>query len=216
MGFRYGCFLSYRHGDEQMVTLVENIRDALVNELNLYLDIKEVFQDKKDIGPGNWVRETISLGICQSVVMILVYTPKYFSTARLFCSSELEGMLRLEERRAKKAGLPKQSIVIPIMLRGEVADLPHDLKNRNPVDLTGLSMATPEVLRNIENMQKIRDIAKRVHGLLTSMEKTGKTFCDDCSSFFIFDENDPAEKQKLQDFVSKYKTTAWQPEFVIS
>ena len=45
-----------------MVTLVENIRDAPVNELNLYLDTKEVFQDKKDIGPGNWVRETISLG----------------------------------------------------------------------------------------------------------------------------------------------------------
>lgn len=216
MDFKYGCFLSYRHGDEQMVTLVQNIREALVNELDLYLDIQEVFQDKDDIGPGNWVRETISAGICQSVVMILVYTPKYFSPIRLFCSSELEGMLRLEDTRSKKAAMAKPSMVIPILLRGDVADLPSDLKNRNPVDLTGLSMASPEVLRNPDNMQKIREIAKKIHGLLTQMENTGSTFCDDCNNFLILDENAPADKQKIENFVSKYKAPVWQPEFVIS
>lgn len=216
MDFKFGCFLSYRHGDEQMTTLVENIREALANELDMYLDIKEVFQDKGDIGPGNWVRETISEGLCQSVVMILVYTPKYFSPMRLFCSSELEGMLRLEDARAKKLGLAKPSMIIPILLRGIDSDLPQDLQNRNPVDLTGLSMASPEVMRNPENMAKIREVAKKIHALLDKLEGTGKNFCETCADFLILDEGLPADRKKIETFVTEYKTSEWKPEFVIS
>lgn len=199
-----------------MATLVENIREALANELDMYIDIEKVFQDKDDIGPGNWVRETISAGLCQSVAMILIYTPKYFSPMRLFCSSELEGMLRLEDRRTKKSGLVKPSMVIPIMLRGSVSDLPQDLQNRNPIDLTGLSMASPEVMRNPDNMAKIRELAQKIFALLNQLEGTGKNFCDDCAEFLILDESDQSDRIKIETFVTKYKASAWQPEFVIS
>ncbi len=199
-----------------MITLVENIREALANELDMYLDIKVVFQDKDDIGPGNRVRETISIGLCESVVMILLYTPKYFSPMKLFCSSELEGMLRLEDKRTKKSSFPKTSMVIPIMLRGSVSDLPHDLQNRNPVDFTGLSMASPDVMRNPENMLKIRGVAEKIHTLFQKLESTGKSFCEDCAGFLILDENDSNDRKRIEAFVKQYKGPSWKPEFVIS
>lgn len=221
MDFKYGCFLSYRHGKkgQEMMTLVENIRDALVGKLEMSLDIQEVFQDKDDIGAGDWVRETISSGMCHSVVMILIYTNKYFSQTRLFCASELEGMIRLESQRAKISAIkPKPSIVIPILLNGKISDLPTDLQKRNPVDFTGLSLE-PGTLYTPDNQKKIRDIAEKVYELMTQMNNTGKTFCDDCGDFLILDETSPADRQKIETFVLDYKAgeaAVWRPEFAIS
>ena len=79
MAIRYGCFFSYAHGRHE---LMQRFKATLADALRCYLepyfdDESELFIDTEQLGGGDDLDRKIARAMCESVCMILIYTPKY-------------------------------------------------------------------------------------------------------------------------------------------
>ena len=153
MHFKYCCFLSYRHGDKTMATFASQIMDALKDELSMLLDdynALPIFKDDRSIEVGDKIDPAIAQALCQSVCMLLIYTPNYLSEEKPYCASELEGMIRLEKERITKltGANEKTGFLITVILRGDQKELPQLLKDRQNEDFSAFALHTSEIRRN--------------------------------------------------------------------
>ena len=133
MEFKYDCFISYRNGkqtDDLLNSFAEELHDALESEFAAYVDGKpEFFYDKLCLEEGMFIVNEIKRALRNSIFMLLIYTPNYLGGS-LYCASELYYMLEVEKKRLEKLsekGVADVSMIIPIILRGEVDDLPEIL-----------------------------------------------------------------------------------------
>ena len=99
MPFRYSCFISYRAGDRQRenpytVTLLKALQKHLGHELGLLLEeeVSQVFVDWRRLQGGYFFNATLAHALCQSVCMLVVYTPTYFSLVHPYCAREYRAM----------------------------------------------------------------------------------------------------------------------------
>ena len=77
MGFRYACFVSYCHGQHELMKgFIDQLKTALKAELELLMN-EELYIDEERLSPGYRYNEELARAICQSVCMIVVYSPKY-------------------------------------------------------------------------------------------------------------------------------------------
>src|SRR5712692_4192213 len=129
MPFQYSCFISYAHGQEQLIRrFIDELQKALKSSLEPYLD-QQVYIDEERPKAGNRFNPKIARALCESVCMILVYVPKYGQHS--YCVREYAAMEWLEEQRRALLGkkLPaERGFIIPIVLRGRHEDLPPKLK----------------------------------------------------------------------------------------
>src|SRR5713101_965974 len=120
MAFKYACFISYCHGQYDLVKgFMDQLKAALKSELEPLLD-EQVYIDEERLKPGYSYNEELAKAICQSVCMIVVYSPKY--ERHEYCVREFEGMEQLEKQRRHllgAAGDDARGFIIPIVLRGD-------------------------------------------------------------------------------------------------
>jgi TIR domain len=132
MPIKYACFISYRHGQRKLAErIINDLYDALESELETWLDEK-VYLDRERLKGGDFYNEALAKALCESVCMIMIFTPTYFSADHTFCTREYKAMEKLEEQRFQALGErvdKRRGLIIPIVFRGEDY-LPKEIKDR--------------------------------------------------------------------------------------
>jgi len=199
-----------------MATFAGQIVDALADELSMLLDDYSslpIFKDDRSIEVGDKIDPAIAQALCQSVCMVLIYTPNYLSEEKPYCASELEAVLRLEKERLAKISEvnPKTSLLLTIILRGDRKELPQVLKDRENEDFSAFALHTTEIRRNKKFSPQIQQIAKKIKSHCGIFDK-GQKWCDGCHDFKLLDIK--TEKDKLVKFMAHAKAGGiYEPDF---
>ncbi len=203
MDFRHACFISYCHGQGELLT---RFMDQLVRALKAYLEPYFddcVYLDKERLKPGYRYNEALAKAICESVCMVVVFMPKY--GRHTYCLREFQAMEDLQRLRLRMLRDKTKGLIIPILLRGRLEDLPDCIRRHSHFcDFSKFTTASPDISKNPEYVQKIDMIAEYVYEIYTEFEKTGEDFCTKCAGF----------KLPAADSVQPWVTTR-QPQFVM-
>ncbi|HYC93702.1 MAG TPA: toll/interleukin-1 receptor domain-containing protein [Thermoanaerobaculia bacterium] len=164
MAFKNACFISYSHGRDTAFTrtFITELKRAIEEELD-QLMAEEVVVDFDRLEPAALYNEALAKAICESVVMIVVYSPRYEQSA--YCRREYEAMRRLEERRLAMLGEEGRTLglILPIILANDVDELPEQIKGRHQVsDMSKFSLRTPKIGRHKDFQPQIREICRAI------------------------------------------------------
>lgn len=191
MPLKYSCFISYCHGQgELMRTFIEQLKKALKDYLDPYLD-EPVYIDEERLQPGFHYNEEIARAICQSICMIVVYSPKY--ERHSYCLREFAAMEIIEKERlqllGKKADFTR-GMIIPIIFRGEIEDLPPKItKGIHYCDFSKFTLASLDISSNPEFISEIEKIAKQIYNYFKTLEKMNID-SGDCNAFTLPSEEE--------------------------
>jgi len=208
MPIQYSCFISYCHGDGDLIgNFINELVKALTNELSSYID-EGVYIDIQRLRPGYKWDVALTKALCGSVCMIVVYYPKY--PRHTYCLQEYAGMELIEEERLKLLAQVEVSkeygMIIPIVLRGNLEDIPQRIRDqRQFADFSKFSTANPEISTNPDYALKIKDIAYYIYQIYQNFEQlqdAGKDICDICNDFNMPDgaEIQPWPRQQKAPF----------------
>lgn len=187
MPFKYACFISYCHGQYDLTRgFIDQLKLALKAELEPLLD-EEVYIDEERLKPGYRYNEKLALAICQSVCMIVVYSPRY--ERHVYCGREFTAMELLEHaRRQLLGGSPTkaaQGLIIPVIFRGE-ADLPVRItQDRHYADFSQFTLAGADISRNPQYVAEIRKIAQVIYEHYQTFAAAGADVCSTCDTFAL-------------------------------
>jgi hypothetical protein len=197
--FKYACFVSYCHGQYDLVkSFIDQLKAALKSELEPLLD-EELFIDEERLKPGFLYNDELAKAICQSVCMVVVYSPRY--ERHEYCVREYEAMAKLEETRLTmlRPEARGRGLIIPVILRGG-DDIPPRIKQgRHYADFSRFTLATPRLASNPDYVEEIRKIAQVIYESSNAFRAAGADPCHDCLTFAL-----PAAAD----------VTAWRPAFV--
>jgi hypothetical protein len=185
MPFRYACFISYCHGQYDLTKqFIEQLKHALKSELEPMLD-EEVYIDEERLRPGYRYNEALATAICESICMIVVYSPRY--ERHPYCLQEYSAMEALERRRIELLGpgVPRdRGFIIPVVFRGDIADLPPRIRNRlHCCDFSRFTLATSDLSRNPEYVADIRRMAQVIYEHYRAFDESHLDPCSSCSAF---------------------------------
>jgi hypothetical protein len=162
MAIRHGCFFSYAHGQH---SLMNKFRDDFADALRCYLEPhfdneQELFIDREQLGGGDDIERRLARALCESVCMVVIYTPKY--EAHVNTRREFAAMQRIEEERAKWYRLPSR-LIIPVIMTRHPFDLPDQIKLPGLyLDFTRYTLATGELKSNPDYLPQIVTLAERI------------------------------------------------------
>lgn|SRR5215213_9195515 len=198
MEFKYSCFISYRdYRNETNSQLIRDLHEALSDEMQFHLEAP-VFLDEERLGPGYSYNEVLATALCESLCMILVYTPRYFDANGTYCAREYRAMVELEKERLSSlpdADLKRQGLIIPIVIRGE-DDLPAEIKStRTYWNFGAMTLAQP-VKRHPEYAGQIKELAAHI-GKLYKSYKSLSEIHRKCDKYRLPLENDDGFKEWL-------------------
>jgi hypothetical protein len=162
MAIRYGCYFSYAHGRHELMQRFKNtLADALRCYLEPYFDNEdELFIDTEQLGGGDDLDRKIARAMCESVCMILIYTPKY--EAHAYTRREYAAMRQLEEERSKWYSLPCH-LIIPVVMTQHPDKLPAQITGASLyVDFSHFTMATADLKSNPDFLPDIDKMVKRI------------------------------------------------------
>ena len=184
-GFKYACFVSYCHGQyELMNTFIDQLKAALDAYLDPLLD-EQVFIDRERLLPGYKYNETLAQAICQSVCMVVVYSPKY--ERHEYCVREYEAMAALEESRRLLLGPAGRGrgFIIPVILRGN-DNVPQRIRDHvNYSDFSKFTLATPRLASNPDYVGEIQRIAQVIYEQYRVFSNVGANPYADCDKFAL-------------------------------
>lgn len=190
MPLRYSCFISYRHRPDD--DIVPGLVSSLQKELSLWLDM-DVYIDKERLEGGDFFNNELARALCESVCLIVVYTPTYFSKQHTYCAREYKAMEELEEQRLHELGLPKNKqhgLIIPIVYRGE-EKLPENIKkDRNYHLFEAFQVSGRDNLKNPEYAEKIKEIAEYIGKRCDELQVVEDNVCAGCDTFSFPTEHD--------------------------
>jgi hypothetical protein len=192
MGFKHVCFVSYCHGQHDLMkSFIEQLSQALRNYCEWFIDMdydNGLYIDKERLKPGYRYNEVLAQAICESLCMIVVYTPNY--EHHPYCLREFTAMERIEEKRKALLG-PKgngKGFMIPIILAGE-KDLPPKIKDSiHYGNFSKFTLATTEISRNPDFIPDIQRICQAIYELYQLYQTLDKDI--DCTSFQIPGEHE--------------------------
>ena len=128
MPFKHPCFISYVRGQHDLIRgFLTQLTKALSSSLEPYFDEGPYFD--QELQAGEYFDQKLADAICRSVCMIVIYYPKY--GLHEYCLREFEAMKSLEKDRLPLLGATGngRGLIIPILLRGKVDDLPEEIRN---------------------------------------------------------------------------------------
>jgi TIR domain len=200
MAFKYACFISYCHGQYDLVKgFIDQLKTALKAELETLMS-EELYIDEERLQPGFHYNEALARAICESVCMIVVYSPKY--ERQEYCVREFEGMEQLEKKRGNLLGAaanPERGFIIPVILRGD-DDVPERIKRyAHYANFSRFTLAMPDMIRNPVYVEEIRKIAKVIYQHYKAFLSAGADPCTLCSGFQL---------------PSASEVKPWRPQFV--
>ncbi|MCE3604603.1 toll/interleukin-1 receptor domain-containing protein [Massilia sp. P8910] len=187
MAIRYGCFFSYAHGrrDGLMNTFKIALSDAIRCYLEPYFDNEdELFIDTEQLGGGDDIDRRIARALCESVTMILIYTPKY--EAHGYTRREFAAMQAIEAERSRWYTMPSH-LIIPVVMTLHPARLPPQITASSfYVDFSHFTMATGDLKSHPEFLPDIKKIVSRI---VTQYEYQKKytPVGHDCNQFVLPD-----------------------------
>jgi hypothetical protein len=190
MAIRYGCFFSYAHGRHE---LMQRFKATLADALRCYLepyfdDESELFVDTEQLGGGDDLDRKIARAMCESVCMIMIYTPKY--EAHPYTRREYAGMRLLEAERGKWYALPSH-LIIPVIMTQHPDGLPSQITESTfYVDFSRFTMATADLKSNPDFLP---DIDRMVRRIVTHYQYQKKYMPPghDCNQFVLPDVPPP-------------------------
>ena len=165
MLFKYSCFISYRASRTKLTTtFIKQLKEALDGEIATQLD-REVYIDSERIRGGEWYNESLARALCESLCMILIFTPNYFSKEKTFCTREYLTMKILEQKRLETIrGKCDSSLrfIIPIIFRGP-KHLPSEIKEyRHYYDFSQYTLADTEIMKHKDYNKYIKEISSEI------------------------------------------------------
>jgi hypothetical protein len=189
MPFKYSCFISYCHGQhELMQQFMKELTDALKAYVEPWVGAP-VFIDEERLKPGYLFNEALAEALCHSVCMIVVYSPSYED--RPYCLREYAAMEALQEKRFRMMGRTicgDQGMIIPIIFRGKEF-IPPKLKSLiHYANFSKFTLAETGIKNNPPYIKEIEDIATHIYQLHSDLRRWGADNCEDCASFVIPDE----------------------------
>lgn len=182
--FRYSCFISFSYGDGLMRQFVIELKQLLENYQRLYLKEPEVYLDLSRMEPGAMIAEGLAQALCQSLCMVVVYTPPY--EEQDWCLQEYAAMEDLERRRLDliRPILPDASLIIPVMLRID-DQVPSRIRGvRNYHDFSRVYLDYKEIAENRNYLEEIDKISLRVRRLHNAFRQA-EPEPSDCSAFAL-------------------------------
>jgi TIR domain len=186
MPFNYSCFISYKHGQNQLTEkIINDLQVALEAELSQYFN-EGIFIDRDRLKGGTFFNENLATALCQSVCMIVVYNVVYFKSN--YCLREFRAMEKLE---AKRLGAnPKNGLIIPIVFRG-INKLPNEIKGRRQFyDFETFDPTVPGMINEKRYYDKIKEIASYIYDRYEELQATNTDYCVECGSFKLPDEKE--------------------------
>jgi len=162
MAIRYGCFFSYAHGKHDLMNRFKStLADALRCYLEPYFDDEdELFIDSEQLGGGDDLDSKIARALCESVCMVLIYTPKY--EAHGYTRREYAAMRLIEEERSSWYPLPSH-LIIPVIMTQHPVKLPAQITETSLyVDFSRFTMATSDLKSNPDFLPDIDKMVKRI------------------------------------------------------
>lgn len=162
MAIRYGCFFSYAHGRHNLMQGFKNtLAEALQCYLEPYFDTEdELFIDTEQLGGGDDLDRKIAKAMCESVCMILIYTPKY--EAHPYTRREYAAMRLLEQERSSWYALPSH-LIIPVVMTRHPSNLPPQITESSfYVDFSRYTLADADFKSNPSFLPDIDRIVKRI------------------------------------------------------
>jgi hypothetical protein len=181
----YGCFISYARGHHELLKTVETqLRTAILNELDAYFPQNEcAFMDTEGIYAGDDWEKRIAKALCQSVCMIVVYSPRYSRSEP--CRREFLAMERIEVERRKLLGAKLDNasgLIFPFLFRSEDT-LPKPLQRRQYIDISNVTLASPQLPMNDQFAQRIKDIGRQVNRVYEELDRKGLPKEEQCNAF---------------------------------
>ena len=182
MPFEYSCFISYPHGQNNvLVPKVVDFVEGLEREI-LAVISKSVWVDTRNLPGGSRLDASVGPEMCKSACMILIYTPLYFDAEHDYCMRELKAMHELEEQRMPLLRDKGKGLIIPIILRG-VNEFPKVLKRRIAYDFTDIAFSNPENKLSVRFDDQIKKIAEYIIEIYRLLEKASPQLPQDCERF---------------------------------
>lgn len=186
MGFRYACFISYRHGPQPGVQkYYELIAKELAVQVGMYVNLP-VYLDTERLRGGDFFNKDLAYALCSSVCMISLYLPYYFDPEHTYTAREYQGMVGLEEKRLSL--LPpvhRKGLIIPIVLRGQ---LPEEIRNERQYYTLDLLM--PGDLKKPKSQAALRRVAEDIYHRHEEFRISGADPCGPCATFEFPSENE--------------------------
>lgn len=182
MAIRYGCFFSYAHGRHDLMNRFKTtLADALRCYLEPYFDNEdELFVDSDQLGGGDDLDRKIARAMCESVCMILIYTPKY--EAHPYTRREHAAMQLIEQERSNWYDMPSH-LTIPVIMTQHPHRLPKQITDSTLyVDFSRFTMATADLKSNPDFLPDIDKIVKRI-ATHYQYQKTYMPPGHDCNQF---------------------------------
>jgi TIR domain-containing protein len=181
MAFEYCCFISYPHGQEDvLVPIVDDFVQGLKREIGA-VDRRPLWFDQVLTG-GRRIDEAVGAGLCKSACMIMLYTPLYFDEEHVYCARELKAMQDLEEERLRTLKDKSFGLIIPVILRGEKR-FPDAMKKGKFYDFTQFLFNSPSEKLREKYAAQIREIAAYILDRCDSLEAVERDPTHNCDAY---------------------------------
>jgi hypothetical protein len=196
MPFKYSCFISYRHVQKEIVEkFVRDLHQALLNEIVPLTDM-EVYVDWQRLEGGDFFNPTLAKALCESVCLVIVFTPTYFSNTHSYCAREYKGMEMLEAQRLNLLGASadkEHGLIIPIVLR-DAEGLPLEIKDhRQYHDFTKFQLYQRSLAKSKQYAPRIESIARYIHRRYQALSALPGDPCANCETFTLPTDDDIKE-----------------------
>jgi hypothetical protein len=187
LAIKNACFISYSHGQSDLIkNFIEQLKKAIENELANYIS-EPVFLDTNRLKPGFNYNVSLSRAICESVCMIVVYTPRYDQSD--YCIREFCAMENIERERITRLGEMYNNeyrMIIPIILRGlkSLPDKISEIEYRN--DFTQYALWSTEISKSPDFEPIVREIVQVIYDIYGMLQKDPDLFeHHNCNNFTI-------------------------------
>jgi hypothetical protein len=168
---------------------MSKFKNDLIDALKCYLEPhfdteKELFVDSEQLGGGDDLDQRIARAMCESVCMIVIYTPKY--EAHAYTRREFAAMQLIEAERRLWYPLPSH-LTIPVIMTRHPLSLPPQITEPGMyVDFSRYTLASTDLKTNPDFLPDIERIVQRIashyHYLKRCMPPE-----HDCSRFVLPD-----------------------------
>lgn len=167
---------------------MDQLKEALIASLEPWIR-KDVYMDDRH-SPGYSFNEGIAQAICESICMIVVFSPVYAESN--YCLREFLAMENIEKKRKEKLG-PKfdrtSRMIIPILLRGDPDRLPPKIKDIHYYDFSQFTLGSLKLSK--KDKEVIEKIAKRIYYHYENIKSSyGNIIEDECNKFLLPSEDE--------------------------
>ena len=161
-----------------MRSFVEDLYEAISNELEPLTDLP-VYKDDLRLQGGDFYNQELARSLCESVCMLMVFTPTYFNVKNTYCTREYMAMKDLESKRIQL--LDHHGLIIPIVLRG-FNELPDEIKRqRQVIRFEQYALTEPKLSRDPRFHPEIKRVAEYIAARCREL----KNIQIDCEEFQI-------------------------------